>query len=130
MSKYKPGQVWSYKTRPKEESSRITILKVEPHANLGDIVHIRVSDVKMQSPAAPDGLAKVIHHSPFAEEAIDASVVELLAEDVELPDFAEGYDLWRESFDKGEAGVFTIPVAQSIEAMERVIDQAREHDSA
>jgi hypothetical protein len=38
--KFKPGQVWSYKTRPGEERSTITILRVESSPKLGMIVHI------------------------------------------------------------------------------------------
>ena len=35
MSRFQPGQVWQYNTRPGEESSRITIAKVEAHPKLG-----------------------------------------------------------------------------------------------
>jgi hypothetical protein len=121
MSKYKPGQEWSYKTRPGEESSRLTILKVEPHEKLGNVVHIRVSDVKLRSATAPDGVVSVIEHAPYVEEAIDESAVELMAEDVELPDFAAGYEAWKTAFEKGEAGVFTLPVDKGVEVTEQVL---------
>lgn len=121
MSKYAPGQVWTYRTRPGEESSRITILKVDQHDKLGNIIHIHVSNVAIKSPSAPDGVAKVIHHSPYTEKAIDDSVLELGAENVELPDFQEGYDTWKEAFDKSEAGVFSISVSEGVAAMEQVL---------
>lgn len=118
MSKYKPGQVWSYKTRPGEESSRLTILEVETHAKAGILVHVRVSNVKIKK---PDGQIDVIEHLPCAAESLDQSEVELVDENVEVPDFAEGYKLWKEAFDKGQAGVFAVPIAKSIEVMEQIL---------
>jgi hypothetical protein len=120
MSKYEPGQVWSYKTRPGEESSRLTILEVETHAKAGTLVHVRVSDVKIKK---ADGILDVIEHLPCAEEALDQSDVELVAEDAELPDFSEGYKLWKEAFDKGQAGAFAVPIAKSIEVMEQILTE-------
>jgi hypothetical protein len=64
-STYKPGQVWSYKTRPGEASSTITILRVEATPKLGTIIHVRVDDIHFSSckgGPAPTSLA----HAPFA----------------------------------------------------------------
>lgn len=47
-SKYEPGQVWSYHTRPGEEASRLTVLRVEPYGKPGDLaVHVRVDGVSV-----------------------------------------------------------------------------------
>lgn len=55
---------------------------------------------------------------PFSEAAIDSSVTERLGEVAELPDFQEGYTEWRNSFEAGNAGIFSIPVGKSVEYME------------
>lgn len=123
MSKYKPGQVWSYKTRKGEESSRIVICKVESHEKLGNIVHVQVTGVAIKSPASRDGIARTIEHSPYAEAAIDKSVTTLIAENNDLPDFSEGYDQWRRSFDQGKAGIFTISVAEGVDLMEQALNR-------
>ncbi len=117
LSKYEPGQVWTYKTRPGEESSRLTIVKVEPHDEIDVIVHIYISDVAIDCPSAPDGVVRNIHHSPYTEGAIDRSVKELESTTDKLPDFKEGYAVWKEGFDEGEAGVFDINVKEGVQVM-------------
>jgi hypothetical protein len=126
MSRFEPGQVWTYHTRPGEEESRLTVVKVEPHDKVGTIVHIRVDGVAQKNPHAPGGVSRVIHHMPFAAEAIDKSVIELAASDRPVPaSFEEGYRLWKEAFDKGKAGVFTVTVAESITFCEEVLNRPR-----
>jgi len=92
MSQFEAGQVWTYQTRPGEEDSRLTVVKVEQQDKLGTIVHIRVDGVAQKNPHAPDGVSRVIHHMPFDAEAIRKSVIELVASGVPVPDsFEEGY---------------------------------------
>ena len=44
-STYRPGQVSSYKARPGERSSTVTILRVETLPKAGVIVHVRIDGV-------------------------------------------------------------------------------------
>ena len=120
-SKYKVGQVWSYKTRPGEKKSTFIVLKVESHPKLGNIIHIALRDLKLRKPNG--GLIEAASHLPFAEEAINMSAVKLLKEKAELPDYEEGYGLWREAFDAGKAGVYTISVAEAVGVMEETLNQ-------
>jgi len=123
---FEAGQVWTYQTRPGEEDSRLTVLKVEEYDKLGTIVHIRVDGVAQKNPHAPDGVSSVIHHMPFDAEAIRKSVIELVDSGAPVPDsFEEGYAIWKEAFDKGEAGVFTITVAESIAFCEEALNKVR-----
>jgi len=125
MSRFQPGQVWSYRTRPGEEGSRLTVVKVEPHEKLGTIVHVRVEGVSQKMLTVPGGVCTVIRHMPFAEEAVQQSVVELLDDDGPVDaSFEEGYGIWKEAFDKGKAGVFTITVAETITFCEGVARKA------
>jgi len=122
-SRYKVGQVWSYKTRPGEEQSYFQVVKVEHHSKLGNIIHIAVRGLRMKNPHSPDGLSDKVNHMPFAEEAVTRSAVKLLKEKAELPDYEEGYKLWREAFDAGRAGVYTISIAEAVAVMEETLNQ-------
>jgi hypothetical protein len=122
-SRYKVGQKWSYKTRPNEKESYFIVVKVENHPKLGNIIHIAVRDLKMKNPRSPDGISDKVNHMPFAEEAISKSAIKILKEKVDLPDYEEGYNMWREAFDAGRAGIYTITLAEAVDVMEASLNQ-------
>ena len=47
--RYEPGQVWTYNHRHAEEASRATILRIDVHPKIGNIVHVRVDGVAIKS---------------------------------------------------------------------------------
>jgi hypothetical protein len=111
-SKFHPGQVWQYKTRPHEKNSTLTILKVESLPKVGVIIHIRVDKVRLRNCTGgpePDNF----QHMPFTREAIEKSVTKL-AKEGDVPEFRDGYDEWR----KACGGVYTITVAEAIAVAE------------
>lgn len=120
-SRYKVGQVWSYKTRANEKKSSFTVLKVEHDAKLGNIIHIALRDLKMKKPNGD--FIETAGHLPFAEEAINKSAVKLLKAKADLPDYEEGYNMWREAFDAGKAGIYTITIAEAVDVMETTLNQ-------
>lgn len=122
-SKYKVGQAWSYRTRPGEERSYFIVVKVERDPKLGNIVHVAVRGLRMKNRHSPDGYSDAVNHMPFSEEAIDRSAVKLLKESADLPDYMEGYRTWREAFDAGRAGIYTITLAEAVKVMETVLNQ-------
>jgi hypothetical protein len=117
-SKFRAGQVWAFTPPTNQPNARLTILRVESYAKLGTIVHIAISGVSYGS-----GHTK-IQHLPFAEAAVGRSVTALERESVPIPDFAEGYRIWRQAFDAGSGGVFTITVAEAFDAVTSI---ARDH---
>lgn len=118
-AKYKPGQRWSYKTRPGEEDSYLIVLKVDKDAKLGNIIHIALRKLKMKNELSPDGSVREnVNHMPFSQEALDKSGLKLLEEKTDLPDFAEGYQMWREAFDGGRGGVYSITIAEAVNVVE------------
>lgn len=119
---YKPGQTWSYKTRPGEEKSIFIVLKVENHPQLGNIVHIALDNLKMKCRTSADCQVTQAGHLPFAESALTKSAVKMLKENASLPDYRQGYDLWREAFDQNRAGIYTTSIADAVETMEATLN--------
>ena len=120
---FAPGQLYSYETRPGEESSRLLILDVEEIAKHGTIVHIRVMGLKIPWQRARGGMHQVIDHMPFSEKSLRKSVRELVEEQVRVPDFQDGYSEWRSSFDAGTASVFTTSVAESVDFIQGTLEK-------
>ena len=116
---FEPGQLWVYKTRPGEKDSRLVICRIETDEKLGQIIHIQLVKVKVKNKNAPGGVSQVINHLPYSGEALRASVVRLQTILPQLPPYEEGYQTWRAAFVEGKAGVWTIPVAEAIEGMEK-----------
>ena len=66
----------------------------------------------------------VLPHAPVDRNTLDNSVTELVgALSTEPSDFADGYEIWKESFETGDAGVFDIPVTQIIEFVEDTVNR-------
>jgi hypothetical protein len=115
--KFHPGQVWEYHTRPREKKSTLTILKIESIPQLGVIVHIRVDKIRLRNCSGGPEPDK-FEHMPFSRDAIDRSVVKLVKDHSDVPNFAEGYAEWREDC----GGIYTISVAEAIQAGEEVFN--------
>ena len=119
--KYKPGQVWSYKTRPSEQQSTLTILRVEETPEKKRIVHIRVDHIQLtncKGGPAPD----TFEHMPFSKEALNESVVKVIRTGA-VPDFHSGYSEWRAAWDAGNAGYYTIAVALALNVAQKTFDR-------
>jgi hypothetical protein len=112
--KYQVGERWGYRTRPGEEASFLTVLKVESSPRLGVIVHVRVDRLRIRNPQAPDGVSDTISHVALAEAAMDDSVTTRLPADGPVVGQDEVYEEWRRAFDDGTAGIWTVTVADAI----------------
>jgi hypothetical protein len=113
---FKIGQVWQYHTRASEPNSTFTILKIEK-SNLDTIVHIHINGIRFKTDTLNINYQD-ISHSPFSRAAITASVTKLVDVTNELPEFEEGYLLWREAYLKDNGGIFSVPVNQSLDYTE------------
>jgi hypothetical protein len=105
--------VWAFKTPAGQSNAKLTILRVESDSKLGTIVHIALTGVSYGNGQT------AIRHLPFKESAVEQSVTTLERESGPMPDYAEGYRLWREAFDAGKGGVFSITVAEAYDAVTR-----------
>lgn len=112
-AKYKPGQIWEYKTRPGEPASRITILRIESFSKLGVIVHVRIAGVHLKN------CGDTIQHAPFAKAALDESVVRQSGSNSKIPAYEEGYKRWLSDC----GGVYTIPAARVVDTIDSMLPQ-------
>ena len=127
-SKYRRGEEYSFQARSFEPNARLVILKVEHQEENGNIIHVRVDSVKIKTSEHPVNYSTVITHMPFSETALDASGLKKIGEVEKIPDYQEGYNEWRTSFDQGKAGIFTIPVGKAIDYMQETMLKGRTID--
>ncbi len=120
---YSEGQLWSYQTRMNESQSKVLINKIESHEKLGKIFHISVLEVKVRNPSASNGVTTELPHFPVAEETLNKSLTKLLGKKSINPEYLEGYSMWKKAFDEGNAGIFTISVAEIVDVVEESINQ-------
>lgn len=118
--RYAVGQVWKYHHRHGEDGSRLMVLRIDTEPGYGNIVHVAVSGLSIRAPQAPNGYIREMGHLPFVEDAIDQSVTELV-DTLPEPPAGDGYAVWREAFDKGEAGVFTVPLGKLLALTEQSV---------
>lgn len=122
-AKYAEGQVWQYQTRPGEEQSRLYIVKIDDEPFFGPIYHLYLDGLRIRSPLRSDGIQDHLPHLPVDRKTLDGSVTELVISLPNPPNVADGYAIWRESFDSGEGGVFNIPVRDIVQIVEESINQ-------
>ena len=119
---YKEGQYWAYDARDQDEGAYVLINKIESHEKLGKIFHISFFNVKVKNPMISGGFSKEVPHSPVSKETLDKSVTRLLGTKPENPDYLGGYKTWKEAFDAGKAGVFTIELREIVDGVEQAIN--------
>jgi len=113
--KFKPGQIWSYETRPGESNSTLTILRIDSGAKIGIVIHVRVDGLKLRRQQG--GTSPSIEHMPFSRDAMLLSVEHLLKSDQPLPTL-EGLERWHSDC----GGVYTISVRDAVEVAEKTFN--------
>ena len=119
---FRVGQVWRYQTRPGEGASRVIIGRIERIEGIGKVVHVKLTDLKLMSSAAPGSVATIMFHVPMREDWLAASLVELTPERGDLQGFAEGYGKWLAAYRNGDAGVLSIPLSEVVATMEQALN--------
>jgi hypothetical protein len=112
------GQVWSYRTRPGEEASRAYVARVDRNLGSKPIFHLYIDGLKLKNPLVEGKVQDHLVHVPVSQEALEASVVAMTQDGIIPPDISEGYIIWREAFEQGQAGVFTMSLQQVVQYIE------------
>jgi hypothetical protein len=120
---FKEGQVWRYRTRSNEQGSTLLINKVESDAKLGSIFHVSTSGVKVKNLRAPSGVTLELPHFPVSQKTLEVSVLKLVGTAAPNKDYQEGYSAWKQAFDAGKAGIFTISIAEIVDFIEKKVNQ-------
>lgn len=119
---YAEGQVWAYKTRKGEEASTVLINKIENDAKGGKIFHISVLGVKVKNRQAASGVSTELPHFPVSQQTLDASLTQYLRKARAHPQYASGYNTWKNAHTEGKAGVFTVGVAEIVDIVETALN--------
>jgi len=115
------GQVWAYKTRPGEQDSTLLIDKVEDDPKLGRIYHISVSKIHIKGGAAT--FTDELPHIPVSLQTLTASCTHLVGRSDPNPMYLRGYRVWRQAFEAGHAGIYTISVSEILDLTEKMLQQ-------
>ncbi len=124
---FEAGQVWRMKARPQDGDAHLAILAVTDHEALGQVCSIAVTNVCLRNPHVPGGVQEMLPHAPVTAAMVEAAVGEMVAEDgptADDPDFEGPFQEWLEPFEKGEAGVFTIPITDILDLIEKSVSPA------
>lgn len=91
-SRFAPGQRWSYKTRPEDGGSTLTIMEIDKVPELGVVIWVSVDHFYI--PAFPMGPSERFASGGFTvtREALEASVIQLI--DQPRLTFLPNYGYW------------------------------------
>ena len=118
---YVVGQVWTYHVRPGDEGSTLQINKIDQNPTLGTIYHISVFGLRVPNPRVVNGVITELLHLPVSKKTLDLSVDELTNDSPRVVDYESGYDIWKRAFDSGQAGIYTISVADIVAVTEQMM---------
>ena len=116
MQELEKGQVWTFEDATTPDA-RIVIGDVEPLWG-GESVAVSISIINLPLVELPNGElgGSSIGHLPFDIDVLRANLVTLESLGGNLDEnYDEGYTYCKQAIEAGEAGVFTITVAETIE---------------
>ena len=93
---YAAGQVWTYHANPGDKGSTLQINKIEQDPKLGAIFHISVFGLRISNPRVAGGVLTELPHLPH----------------------------WKQEFDAGHAGIYTVSVAEIVTIAEQTMSKA------
>lgn len=119
IEQYKCGQVWNYKTRSSESNSRVTITRIDKDKQGEVIFHVFLDQLQLKNPHHPDGMIFELPHTPLTINALNKSVKKLSETTPDLPNYEQGYEAWLNAWHQGQANIFSQPIKEIIDFVER-----------
>jgi hypothetical protein len=121
---YEIGQIWKYRARDGEADSQIVIINSVRAINDTVVYSICVEGVKLKNPWIQGGIQTTLPHAPVSQEVLDLSVLELIGiRQNPLDEYETEFQEWKEPFDRHEAGVYTITVAEILDITEQAVNK-------
>jgi hypothetical protein len=118
---YAEGQVWTYDHRPGEDGSRVVIRKIGVEPEDGEVFHVSILGVRLRNHRVPGGAQPAMHHAAVLRTSLDKSLRELTTASDQGTAWENGYAVWRQAYDNGDAGVFELSVAEILGYIEMVV---------
>ncbi|MGY3232455.1 hypothetical protein ACVWWJ_003939 [Luteibacter sp. HA06] len=118
---YAEGQVWTYDHRAGEDDSRVVIRKMGVEAEDGEVFHVSILGVKLRNHRVPGGAQPAMHHAAVLRTTLDKSLRELTSASDQDQAWENGYAVWRQAYDNGDAGVFELSIAEILGYIEMVV---------
>jgi hypothetical protein len=118
---YAVGQSWTYRTRPGEEASRVVVRHIDHEPEDGEVFHVSILGVKLRNHRVPGGLQPAMNHAATSRATLDASLLAVDGEADADESWRDGYAVWRQAYDNGDAGIFEIPIAEILGYIEMVV---------
>jgi hypothetical protein len=123
LKNYQTGQIWKYRARDGEAESQLVIINSTLVPGCGEIYSVAVEGVKLKNPWLVGGIQTNLPHAPVSAGALDLSVLELIGiRPSPLEEYGDAFQEWKQPFDRGEAGVFTIPIAEILNCVEEAVN--------
>jgi len=118
---YAVGQAWTYRTRPGEEASRVAIRRIDREPEDGEVFHVSILGVKLRNHRLPGGLQPAMNHAAVSRTTLDASLLAVDGPADGDDNWTHGYDVWRQAYDNGDAGIFDLPISEILAYIEMVV---------
>jgi hypothetical protein len=118
---FEEGQAWAYKTRAGEEELTLLINKIEDHPKLGRIYQISVTNLSIK--AGPGLSTNRLPHLPVSRQTLELSCTKLVGRSEPNSMYLPGYQMWKQAFDAGHAGIYTISVAEIVDLAEKMLQE-------
>jgi hypothetical protein len=96
----KVGQIWRF---CEDAESVFKIVKIEEYEN-ANIYHISVINN-----------GRLIEHMPVSKSALISSMVARANVDYDFGSIEDGYKIWKQAFEEGKAGVYSVSVREIVE---------------
>lgn len=123
LKNYQTGQIWKYRARDGEAESQLVIINSTLVPGCGEIYSVAVEGVKLKNPWMVGGIQTNLPHAPVSAGSLDLSVLELIGiRPSPLEEYGDAFQEWKQPFDRGEAGVFTISIAEILNCIEEAVE--------
>jgi hypothetical protein len=109
----KVGQKYSFSIEGDHPSPHFIVCAID-YEQSTEIASIFIGGLNFRNDLSETGYGHEIHHAPVQVQSLLDSNPVLVSENVDIPDFHEGYQAWKEAFESGEAGCFAVPVADVV----------------
>jgi len=118
-----PGQAWSYRGA-QLPSSRVVIGRIDV-AGASKVASVSIVDAPLPDLETGALAPRLVEHAPIAIDALLASLLRHEG-DVATPEgFDGGYRIWRNAFDTGQGGFFTLGVEEIVRMFQTALAPQR-----